>query len=326
MEPPVSANRSPAPLRAAIVQCKPRKGRYTENLRELGEIFAQLGASDPPPDLIVLPEAAMTGYFLEGAVYELAAGAQQFADDLTAAWRRHNASRRVDIACGFYENAAGTYHNSAIYLELDGERSSIRHVHRKMFLPTYGVFDEERFLSRGRRLQVFDTRFGKAAMLICEDVWHAIMPTIAAVKGARMLIVPSAAPGRGIEEDDELGSIARWKEILHATAAEHGVFLLYAGLAGFEGGKGMTGNSRVVDPHGRTIVQAPALGAAIVRASLDMREIDLARAALPLLGDLSAVLPDLLLDDELPLPRLRERDLPGHREESNDPNVSKGKP
>jgi predicted amidohydrolase len=78
---------------------------------------------------------------------------------------------------------------------------------------------------------------------------------------------------------------------------------LYAGLAGFEGGKGMTGSSRVVDPHGRTVVQAPALGAHIIRAQLDLREIDLARATLPLLGDLSAVLPDLLLDDELPIPR-----------------------
>jgi predicted amidohydrolase len=140
-------------------------------------------------------------------------------------------------------------------------------------------------------------------MLICEDVWHAIMPTIAAIKGAQVLIIPSAAPGRGIEEDDELGSIGRWREILHATAAEHGVYILYAGLAGFEGGKGMTGSSRIVDPHGHTIVHAPALGAHIIRAAMDLREIDLARARLPLLGDLGAVLPDLLLDEELPLPR-----------------------
>jgi hypothetical protein len=58
-----------------------------------------------------------------------------------------------------------------------------------------------------------------------------------------------------------------------------------------------------VDPHGRTIVEAPALGAHMIRATLDLHEIDLARATLPLLGDLHAVLPDLLLDDELPLPR-----------------------
>lgn len=303
MEPPVSLDSRSSRVRVAIVQSKPRKGRYSENLRELQEIFAQLGSSEEPPDLVVLPEAALTGYFLEGAVYELALDANRIARDLSQAWRGANGGKRVDIVCGFYENAEGTYYNSAIYLELDESRMQTRHVHRKMFLPTYGVFDEERFLSRGRRLQVFETRFGTVALLICEDVWHAVMPTIAAVKGARVLIVPSAAPGRGIEEDDELGSIARWREILHATAAEHGVYVLYAGLAGFEGGKGMTGSSRVVNPHGRTLVQAPALGAHILRATIDMREIDLARATLPLLGDLNAVLPDLLLDDELPLPR-----------------------
>jgi predicted amidohydrolase len=287
----------------AIVQSKPRKGRYRENLDELREIFAQLAAEPSPAELVVLPEAAMTGYFLEGAVYELARSAEEFAADVAQAWHAAAGGKPVDLVCGFFENAAGTYYNSSVYLECRGGTHRIIHVHRKMFLPTYGVFDEERFLSRGRRLQVFDTVFGRAAMLICEDVWHALMPTIAAIKGAQMLIIPSAAPGRGIEEDEELGSIARWREILHATAAEHGVYILYAGLAGFEGGKGMTGSSRVVDPHGRTLVQAPALGAHIIRATLDMREIDLARARLPLLGDLSAVLPDLLLDDELPLPK-----------------------
>ncbi len=285
-------------MNVAIVQTKPRKGKYRENLHDLREVFTQIGGA--PTDLVVLPEAALTGYFLEGAVYELAMDARAFADDLAAAWLEANAKKDVDLVCGFYENSEGTYYNSAIYLSIVGREAHIKHVHRKMFLPTYGVFDEERFLSRGSRLQTFETRFGRMAMLICEDSWHAIMPTLAAIKGARIVIVPSAAPGRGIEGGDELASITRWRAILESTAAEHGVFLLYAGLAGFEGGKGMTGSSRIVDPRGHTIVEAPALGAHIIRASLDLHEIDLARATLPLLGDLNAVLPDLLHDAELP--------------------------
>ncbi|MDP9025037.1 MAG: hypothetical protein M3N13_06680, partial [Candidatus Eremiobacteraeota bacterium] len=81
------------------------------------------------------------------------------------------------------------------------------------------------------------------------------------------------------------------------------VFILYAGLSGFEGGKGMTGSSCVVDPRGAILVQGPALGECIVRASLDLREVDLARASLPLLGDLSSVLPDLLGDEDVYVPR-----------------------
>lgn len=298
-------------LEVALIQTKPRKGEFRANLAELGATFAQL-AGDRIPDLIVLPEAALTGYFLEGAVYDFALQAEVFADDLAAVWRAAANDAPVDLVCGFYENFEGTYFNSALYLRLESAGApQIVHVHRKMFLPTYGVFDEDRFLSRGRKLGVFPTRFGKVAILICEDIWHSIMPTIAAVKGARILIVPSAAPGRGIEGDGELESIARWREILQNSAAEHGVYLIYAGLAGFEGGKGMTGSSCMIDPRGRTLVVAPAIGACIVRAQLDLREIDLARAMLPLLGDLGSVLPDLLLDDELPLPRAMG-DAPSH--------------
>jgi N-carbamoylputrescine amidase len=291
----------PARLRVALLQMKPAKGRYAENLSTATQAFAQLAADCP--DLVVLPEAALTGYFLEGAVYDLALPAERFARDLATAWRNACGDTPIDLACGFYENDDGTYYNGALYLHVEGSREKIVHVHRKMFLPTYGVFDEERFLSRGRKLGVFETRFGKAALLVCEDAWHAIVPTIAAVKGARLLIVPSAAPGRGIDGEGELTSITHWKELLHSAAVEHGIFVLYAGLTGFEGGKGMTGSSCVIDPRGNVLVQAPPDQACLVRADLDLNEINLARAGLPLIGDLNSVLPDLLLDEELPLPR-----------------------
>jgi N-carbamoylputrescine amidase len=292
-----------ARLRAVIVQTKPVKGQYAENLRAARDAFAQL--VDRQPDLVVFPEAAFTGYFLEGAVYEVAVSAQDFARDLAREWREACGDAPVDLAAGFFENDQGTYYNSAIYLHVEGGRERIAHVHRKLFLPTYGVFDEERFLSRGRKAGVFSTRFGTMALLICEDVWHAIVPTIAAVKGARILIVPSAAPGRGIDGEGELTSVTRWRQTLRSAAMEHGVFVLYAGLTGFEGGKGMTGSSCAIDPRGDVLVEGPATQPCILQADLDLREIDLARASLPLIGDLNAVLPDLLLDDELPLPTAR---------------------
>lgn len=297
-------------MKVALIQTKPRKGDLKGNLERLREPFAQLQAGDVP-DLIVLPEAAMTGYFLEGAVYELALPAEAFAQRLDQAWRAAGAGAPVDVVCGFYENNGGTYHNSAVYARLGGEGPRIVHVHRKMFLPTYGVFDEERFLSRGRRLGVFPTPFGTAAILICEDAWHALMPTIAALKGARLIIVPSASPGRGIGGDGTLESIRFWRAMLTTFASEHGVFVLYAGLTGFEGGKGMSGSSCIVSPHGEILADADELSVAIVRATLDPGDVDLARATLPLLGDLASVLPDLWYDDELPLPHRLVADAAG---------------
>jgi predicted amidohydrolase len=291
-------------LDVAVVQWKPRKGDLDGNLTSLGAVFAQLLAAPAgAPGLIVLPEAAMTGYFLEGAVYELALPAAAFAARLDAAWRAAGGRAAVDVVCGFYENDGGTYHNSALYVTLGGDGPHVAHVHRKMFLPTYGVFDEERFLSRGRRLETFATPFGRAAILICEDAWHSIMPTIAALKGARLIVIPSASPGRGLGGNGTLESVERWRAILTSIAAEHGVYVLYAGLTGFEGGKGMSGGSCIVAPRGDVLETLDELTVAILRARLDADEVDLARATLPLLGDLGAVLPDLWFDDELPLPR-----------------------
>jgi predicted amidohydrolase len=286
------------------VQWKPRQGDVAANLAALASVFAQLLASPRgAPGLVVLPEAAMTGYFLEGGVYELALTAAAFARRLDDAWRAAGGVAAIDVCCGFYENDEGAYHNSALYATLGGDGPRIAHVHRKMFLPTYGVFDEERFLSRGRRFGVFPSAFGTAAILICEDAWHAIMPTIAALKGARLLIVPSASPGRGLAGNGMLESVERWRATLALTASEHGVYVLYAGLTGFEGGKGMSGGSCIVSPHGEILASLDELSPAILRAELDPAEIDLARATFPLLGDLGAVLPDLWYDDALPLPR-----------------------
>ncbi len=288
-------------MKLGVVQSKPRKGDIPSNMAALGEVFAQLAAEETPYEMIVLPEAALTGYFLEGAVYELAFEREKLAREIARLWRSQSGAERgpVDIVLGFFENAEGTYYNAAMYLSVERAAERIAHVHRKLFLPTYGVFDEERFLSRGRRLEVFETRFGRAALLICEDAWHAIVPTLAAVKGARLLIVPSASPGRGLGGDGELLSVSRWRDVLRSYAIEHGVFVIYAGLAGFEGGKGMTGSSMVIDPHGAILAAAPALGACLIRAHIDLSEIELARAELPLLGDLDAVLPDLLADPDL---------------------------
>jgi predicted amidohydrolase len=282
-------------MKVAVVQNKPRKGDLEKNLTDIEDHFRQI-AQGGPVDLIVLPEAALTGYFLEGAVYDTALTSGAAADLIAGAWRRASGGEPAGIVLGFYENSAGTFYNAAVYVRVERDVQTVVHVHHKVFLPTYGVFDEERFLSRGTSLATFETVDGPAAILICEDAWHSIMPTIAAMKGARYLIIPSASPGRGVSGSGELENVSDWNAMLRLYAVEHGCYVIYAGLAGFEGGKGMTGSSCIIDPRGNVLVTAPLIGATILRADLDSREIDLARAGLPLLGDLRAALPELLAD------------------------------
>ncbi len=286
-------------IRLAIAQIAPKKADYERNLARIGGIFEQV--ADEPADLLILPETALTGYFLEGGVREVARPAHQVFQDLLTTYRASGPAKSghsLDILVGFYELDAGRYYNSALYATLsptDSAESKLIHVHRKFFLPTYGVFDEKRFVSRGRVINAYSTRFGPAATLICEDVWHSLTTVIAALKGAQILFVPSASPGREFS-GSTIGNIAHYDRLLPNIATEHNIFVVYAGLVGFEGGKGFTGSSQVIDPFGKVLVRGPVMEEYMVRAEIDLDDLAVARAASPMLADLEAVIGDLLLE------------------------------
>jgi NAD+ synthase (glutamine-hydrolysing) len=284
-------------LRLAIAQIRPHKGAYEQNLCRVGALFREVGHWPEPPDLIVAPETTLTGYFLEGGVRDLAVPAEQLFDDLS---RQHAEAGipSLDIALGFYEVHGNRLYNSGLYATLGGSDAGIRHIHRKIFLPTYGVFDEERFVEAGRSVQAFDTRWGRAAMLICEDAWHSFTPMLAALDGAQLIIIPSASPARGVvTSDDTAGrpvSLARWARLAQDISGEHGVYVALPQLVGFEGGKAFPGGSILAGPRGDILAQAPVFQEAIIPAVLDFEEITRARADLPLLADLEMRLPHLL--------------------------------
>jgi len=285
----------PRRFEIALVQFAPRKGDLEANLRSVGEAFTTLAADrNAFPDVVVFPEASLSGYFVEGGVRDVSLSAREVLKRLQKLAKDAAPKRKeFDVVLGFYENDPnGKLYNSALYATL-GAQPRLRHVHRKLFLPTYGVFDEERFVSRGRSIGVFDTPHGRAAILICEDAVHSLSTTVAALRGAQIIYIPSASPGRGME-DFEPANVSMWRDIIRVAAAEHGVFIAYAGLVGFEGGKGFTGASRLVGPFGDLRAEAPFSGAAILRGRVDLEDVAVARAALPALGDLEANLPELI--------------------------------
>ena len=283
-------------LRAAILQFRPDKGEYAVNLARLGEHFRALATWDEPPALVVAPESALTGYFLEGGTQELALSAEQLYADLSRVHAESGAPP-FDLSIGFYEVWRNHLHNSCLYASLGGSDAGIRHIHRKVFLPTYGVFDEERFVEPGRSVQAFDTRWGRAAMLVCEDAWHSLTPMLAALDGAQVLLVPSATPARGLAPRQGVsrpGNLDRWDRLAQGIAEEHGLFVIVVHLVGFEGGKGFAGGSVVADPRGKLLLQAPIFEPALLPVTLDLDEITRARAETPLLSDLQTRLPHLL--------------------------------
>ncbi len=282
-------------LRLAIVQFRPRKGAYAENLAQLEACFREAGALSEPPDLLLLPETALSGYFLEGGVREQARTAEQIAEDIAKAHRASGAPP-VDLAIGFYELWRNCHYNSCLYLSLGAGVPLIRHVHRKVFLPTYGVFDEERFVEAGAEVRAFDTAWGRAAMLVCEDAWHSLMPTLAALDGAQLLLVVSATPARGLDSPEAPANLERWERLAADSASEHGMYVAVAQLVGFEGGKAFAGGSVVAGPSGRILARGPLFESGMTRVDLDFEEITRVRADQPLLSDLRNRLPRLLAE------------------------------
>ncbi|MBI3961718.1 MAG: beta-ureidopropionase [Deinococcus sp.] len=278
-------------MKLVLAQTKPKKGDYSANVAKVGEIFTTLAEKGLKTDLLCLPEACLSGYFLQGGVLDVARTAEQALADLQRQYQPY-AKEPLDICLGFYEAYQDEVYNAALYATL-GPEPQLIHVHRKLFLPTYGVFDEERFVGRGQRIQAFDTRFGRCAILICEDAWHSLSATIAALQGAELLFVPAASPGRGLHSP-EPDNVRYWKRLAQNIAEEHGVFVINAALCGFEGGKGLSGGSSVVDPTGVFLLEAPVLQECLLPVELDRRDLLRARYYSPLLSDLRAALPTLL--------------------------------
>ena len=272
------------PLTVACAQIAPMKAAVQTNLDKIAEVALQ--ASTERADLVLFSEASTTGYFLEGGVLESSLTIEQLTQELDR--RLHDRlTKPLDVALGFYENAEGQLFNSAAYLEITREGAQVRGRYRKFFLPTYGVFDEERFVTRGRELGVFETRLGKMGLLICEDVWHSILPTLTAMAGAQILLVPTASPARGFG-DPQIANLDRYERLLRGVAEEHGIFCVNTQLCGFEGGKGFVGGSMVIDPMGQVVVQSPVADEHLLMATVDMELVRLARAQSPLISDLQS--------------------------------------
>ncbi|MBM3906520.1 MAG: NAD+ synthase [Gemmatimonadetes bacterium] len=285
-------------LRLAIAQFRPKKGDVAANLARAGEVLAQAAALEPPPHVVQFPEASLSGYFVEGGIRENAMTPDEVVRTLDAHWRAAaRPGSTIDVMVGFYERHDGTLYNSALYARLGGAEPVLLHVHRKNFLPTYSLFDEERFMERGYDIRAFDTAWGRAAMLVCEDAWHSLTGTIAALDGAQVIFVSAAATARGTHpRSDGLGgpaTISRWERLIQDIAEEQGVYCTLANLVGSEGGKMFQGGSLVAGPRGDVRARAPQWDEALLMTELDLGDIGRCRADAPMLSDLKVAIPYL---------------------------------
>lgn len=266
----------------AISQINTRLGDLKFNLEKHLEFIKQ--ARNSGADLIQFPELSLTGYVLQDLVPGVA-----MRPNTSDPIFKHllEASQEIDIVAGFVdEDQRSRFYISSAYLS----RGEVVHVHRKVYLPTYGLFDEGRFFAWGDSIRAFPTRFGRAGMLICEDFWHASPPYLLWLDGADLLLFSSASPGRGLTTSPQLSS-ARWVEhINQAYASLFTTFVSHVNRVGFEDGLHFWGGSTVFDPDGVLLAQAAYEEETLLLAELDLGQIHRTRARLPLLRDERTVL------------------------------------
>lgn len=271
-------------LRVALCQVKPRKGAVQANAALVREALPA-GA-----DVAVFPETVLSGYFVEGAAHEVALSRGRLVQLLGSPPE----GRRCDVAIGFYERGRRGVYNSLAYLAPAGSRYEIVHVHRKVFLPTYGLFEEGRFIEPGREVRAFDTRFGRMGMLICEDLWHSMTASVLALDGAELILSGCASPARGFSRaTPRPANLDEWDRIAARAAKEHGVFVMVSQLAGSEGGKLFPGGSSAWAADGTLLERAPLFAEACIIIPVDFDEILRVRTESPFLADLSTALPRL---------------------------------
>ena len=164
-------------------------------------------------------------------------------------------------------------------------QGQVVHVHHKVYLPTYGLFDEGRFFAWGDAIRAFDTRFGRVGILICEDFWHASPPYLLWLDGADLFLFTSASPGRGLSAEPQLES-ARWVEhINRAYASLFTSFVVHTNRVGYEDGLHFWGGSTIFDPNGELLAKGPYEQEALNLTQIDLNQLHRTRARLPLLRD-----------------------------------------
>ena len=266
------------PLRIALAQIAPRLGALDANLERHRALLTE--ARDGGADLVVFPELGLTGYQLQDLAAEVAMRLDDPRLAELASW-----TGGLSAVVSFVEESADHRLFIAAALFEDGQ---LRHVHRKLFLPTYGLFDERRFFAQGDSLRAVPSQLGVGIGIgICEDFWHLSLPQLLALDGAQILINVSSSPGRDLAAINEvgLGTATSWRTLMRTYAQLTTSFVVFCNRVGVDESISFWGGSEVIAPSGRALFSAPLYDEGLFMVDAALQDVRRERIALPLLRD-----------------------------------------
>jgi predicted amidohydrolase len=262
-------------VRIAIAQCSPALGAVKRNIAMHQDWIER--ARKGGARLVIFPELSLTGYYLKDLAGEVACA----ADDETLR-PIAEASRDIDICTGFVERGG----DARLYIAQGyWSRGKLVHVHRKVYLPTYGIFDDGRYFGPGDRFDVFASAAGPAGIAICEDLWHASVPYLYSTTGATVVLSPASSPGRGVAEGGDLGTAESCRLMDRFYAQYLTLYVVFVNRVGHEDGVAFWGGSEVVAPDGTVVARAPDFEEQLLIAEIDPDLVERERDRNPLIRD-----------------------------------------
>lgn len=259
-------------MRIVLAQISPYLGDVEKNFRLHLKYIEK--AKKKNADLIIFPELSLTGYTLKDLVENVALNHEKdrFFGQLKAL------SKEISIVLGFVEEKErGLFYNSGAFLS----RGKILHVHRKVFLPTYGMFEEGKYFGQGKNFNTFTTPYGNTGMMICYDFLHYSASYCLFAGGTEIIIVISAAPGRGISDKEFYTTSHMWELMGKTISRFSSAFLVYCNRTGFEDGKSFAGGSFIYNPAGELIAKASYVDEDFLIKEINLDEIRTIRKKWP---------------------------------------------
>ncbi len=258
----------------ALAQINPTLGDVEKNLLKHIEFIEK--AVQKKAHLIVFPELSLTGYKLGDLTMEVAL---TFDSDFFKPLL--NLSKHIDIAFGFIEKGKDkNSYNSAMYMS----EGNVKQVYKKLYPPTHGMFDELRFVARGKEIKIFETKLGKISMLICRDIFHPSLAFLSYAGNADIVLALSNMPLRGLR-GDKPGIQTTVEKAVDTYTNFFGMFVVYVNRVGFDDGLGFFGGSFVGTPSGKKLASGDLFEEALTFADIDMEEIFKKRQTFPLLRE-----------------------------------------
>lgn len=259
-------------MKVAIAQIAPHLGDVNKNFDLHVNLVER--AKKNRADLIVFPELSLTGYTLQDFVPDVALK----PGNAPLFHRLKQLSKDISLVVGFVEEKErGLFFNSAAFLA----GGKILHIHRKVFLPTYGMFEELKFFGQGKNFGTFSSPFGRAGLMICYDFLHYGAGYLLFAGGSEIIIVLSAAPGRGISGKEEWETSHMWELMGESLSRFSTSFVIYANRVGFEDGKSFAGGSFIYNPGGILLAKAPYVDEDFIVTDINLDEIRMFRKKWP---------------------------------------------